>query len=336
MGTIGRTISVQILAALLAATLVYGDRFTDNGNGTVTDSVSTLVWLKNAGCLTVNGANYDFTWQTARSWAESLSAGSCGLSAGSSTGPWRLPTMAELYSLKPSWPPGGSGMFTSLHGRYWSSVSGCSAGSANGLYVDSYGDFHTGCFDEGLAGNGLYVWPVSGGTILTMTATGTGGGTVAPDNGTYITWSGKTGTAAFAKGTKAILTASPDNNSTFGGWSGAGCSGLATCELTMDAAKSVTATFNPLELVRTDGSPHVTLTEAYGAAFNNSILQAKVHVFSEDLTLDKGTIFSLLGGFADDYGSQTGYTSLDGVLSIDTGGVTLDRLIIGYNDSSPF
>lgn len=32
----------------------------------------------------------------------------------------------------------------------------------------------------------------------------------------------------------------------------------------------------------------------------------------------------------------TGYSSPDGVLSIDTGGVTVDRLVIGYADGSPF
>lgn len=54
------------------------------------------------------------------------------------------------------------------------------------------------------------------------------------------------------------------------------------------------------------------------------------------MTLDREMNFSLLGGFADDYSSQTGYTYLDGVFSIGSGGVTVDHLIIGYQDSSPF
>ena len=39
------------------------------------------------------------------------------------------------------------------------------------------------------------------------------------------------------------LTASPDSNSTFNGWSETGCPGTGTCDVTMDQARSVTATF---------------------------------------------------------------------------------------------
>lgn len=54
--------------------------------------------------------------------------------------------------------------------------------------------------------------------------------------------------ALFAPGTPVALTAVPDLGSVFGGWGGA-CSteGLdAICVIVMDAAKQVTATFNPL------------------------------------------------------------------------------------------
>jgi len=40
------------------------------------------------------------------------------------------------------------------------------------------------------------------------------------------------------------LTATPDPGSIFGGWSGGGCLGTGTCSVTMNAATSVTATFN--------------------------------------------------------------------------------------------
>ena len=43
-------------------------------------------------------------------------------------------------------------------------------------------------------------------------------------------------------GTSVTLTATADASSTFSGWSGA-CTGTGTCAVTMDAAKSVTATF---------------------------------------------------------------------------------------------
>jgi uncharacterized repeat protein (TIGR02543 family) len=54
---------------------------------------------------------------------------------------------------------------------------------------------------------------------------------------------GATCTNDFAFGTVVTLTATPDPSSDFAGWSGAGCSGTGDCVVTMDAARSVTATF---------------------------------------------------------------------------------------------
>ena len=39
------------------------------------------------------------------------------------------------------------------------------------------------------------------------------------------------------------ITATPNGSSNFTGWSGAGCSGTGTCQVTMSGARSVTATF---------------------------------------------------------------------------------------------
>lgn len=48
----------------------------------------------------------------------------------------------------------------------------------------------------------------------------------------------------FDDGSQVTLTATPAAGSAFAGWSGAGCSGTATCTLTMSADQTVTATFN--------------------------------------------------------------------------------------------
>jgi len=47
----------------------------------------------------------------------------------------------------------------------------------------------------------------------------------------------------YAQGTSVTLTATPDSDSTFGGWTGACGGSNLTCSVTMDASKSVTATF---------------------------------------------------------------------------------------------
>ena len=44
--------------------------------------------------------------------------------------------------------------------------------------------------------------------------------------------------------TEVTLTATPNGASAFTGWSGGGCSGTGTCVVTMDQARSVTATFS--------------------------------------------------------------------------------------------
>lgn len=76
---------------------------------------------------------------------------------------------------------------------------------------------------------------------LTVSKTGSGTGTVS-SNPAGINC-GANCAANFAQGSTVTLSAAADSGSTFAGWSGA-CSGTGTCSVTMDAAKTVTATFN--------------------------------------------------------------------------------------------
>ena len=68
-------------------------RYTDNGNGTVTDNRSGLIWLKNANCFGYQD------WETARRSAANLASGQCGLRDGSGQGMWRLPTKEEWQAM---------------------------------------------------------------------------------------------------------------------------------------------------------------------------------------------------------------------------------------------
>ena len=58
----------------------------DNGNGTVTDNVTTLMWQKQDSGLTYN-------WDAALTYCNTLSLG------GYAVGSWRLPNVKELRSL---------------------------------------------------------------------------------------------------------------------------------------------------------------------------------------------------------------------------------------------
>ena len=147
-------------------------RYIDNGDGTVTDNKTGLIWLKNANCF--GGQN----WETAMQSAAKLADGQCGLSDGSKTGDWRLPTKEEWEAMvdekyvdrenysQPAlsnaagtgpWKEGDafSGVQSSI---YWSSTT--YANSA----VFAWG---VGLFSGYVSGTGkastYYVWPVRGG-----------------------------------------------------------------------------------------------------------------------------------------------------------------------------
>jgi len=68
-------------------------RFTDNNNGTVTDNLTGLVWLKDADCFPL------LAWATALTAATTLNSGECSLTDGSVAGDWRLPNVREMQSL---------------------------------------------------------------------------------------------------------------------------------------------------------------------------------------------------------------------------------------------
>jgi hypothetical protein len=64
-------------------------RFVDCGNGTVTDQLTGLIWLKDSTCLG------RMSFADANRAAQVLKEGDCGLSDKSVGGHWRLPTLAE-------------------------------------------------------------------------------------------------------------------------------------------------------------------------------------------------------------------------------------------------
>ncbi len=106
-------------------------RFEDNVDGTVRDTLTGLLWLKNAGCFGQQN------WSTALNNSADLADGRCGLADGSTSGDWRLPNIRELDSLVHSGVYGpavpnraGSGQasitdpfFLLQSARYWSSTS---------------------------------------------------------------------------------------------------------------------------------------------------------------------------------------------------------------------
>jgi hypothetical protein len=147
-------------------------RFTDNGNGTVTDNLTGLVWLKNAGCTdTVGGiAGGYMTWANALTFSNSLASGKCGLTDGSSAGQWRLPNVVELESLidlsnyNPALPSKHPFISVQNGASYWSSTTDAyNTGSAS-INPTAWGVSMGYGLVNGFNKNYYpWVWPVRGG-----------------------------------------------------------------------------------------------------------------------------------------------------------------------------
>ena len=95
-------------------------RFTNNTDGTVTDNLTDLVWLKNANCFGF------ISWENALTNANNLASGSCDLTDESNIGDWYLPSIKQLQSIVDSSrfnPVLPSDTFTGIQSSYWSSTT---------------------------------------------------------------------------------------------------------------------------------------------------------------------------------------------------------------------
>ncbi|MFO7570923.1 MAG: DUF1566 domain-containing protein [Smithellaceae bacterium] len=145
---------------LQMGSLLPQTRFADNGDGSVTDKLTGLVWLKNANCFSSR------SWENALEDANTLSSGDCDLSDGSAQGDWRLPNRKELRSLV-HYDQTNQGLWLADQGftdvqtaGYWTSTT--DAGSTtNAWQIEMMRGF------DGKPGKstGNFVWPVRGGSL---------------------------------------------------------------------------------------------------------------------------------------------------------------------------
>jgi len=135
----------------------WGIRFTDNGNGTITDNLTGLIWLKDANCFGI------LNWNDALAFANATTDGWCGLTDGSSPGDWRLPNVKEMASLldydyeNPAMNQWQA--FNNVQSAfYWSSTTASGNSNVAWYVAMNYAYvLYTGKTDS------LYVWPVRGG-----------------------------------------------------------------------------------------------------------------------------------------------------------------------------
>ncbi|MDK9716645.1 MAG: hypothetical protein OEL57_01910 [Trichlorobacter sp.] len=154
-----------------------------------------------------------------------------------------------------------------------------------------------------------------------------GGGGSVNSNPAGIACVSGTCSADYASGTSVTLAPTADISSLFSGWSG-DCSGSGNCTVSMTVDRSATASFSLLPKARVAGIPYGSLTTAYAAVTASGVLEAQALVFDGDFMLGRNVSFMFKGGYASDYLSRNGFTTLNGKLTIGAGGVTIDRLII--------
>lgn len=139
-------------------------RFTDNGDGTVTDNLTGLVWLKDANCPGLLGG-----WQAILTWVASFNTTSiaCTDYTAMTFTDWRLPNVKELSSLidfGESSPAltAGHPFVNVLSAEYASSTTSVSNPGVAWSVDIGVGDVLGGVAAPAKASMGL-VWPVRGG-----------------------------------------------------------------------------------------------------------------------------------------------------------------------------
>ena len=179
-------------------------RFTDNGDGTVTDNLTGLMWLKDANCFGLT------KWQNALDTIVDFNADpstySCQDYSASYTD-WRIPNKKEFHSLtdfsqyNPSLPSGhpfANVQIDYRHDYYWSSTTYAS-NTSNAWIVDMW----DGIIDNTNKTYINYVWPVRAGTV---------GALPVPD----IKANGSDGPVTISQGDNLTVTVSLDPGS-YGG-----------------------------------------------------------------------------------------------------------------------
>ena len=189
-------------------------RFTDNTNGTVTDNLTGLIWMKNANCTDAVGGvtpSSGLSWSNALTWSKALLSGKCGLSDASVAGDWRLPSLEDLMTLPnfslPSLPPlDKSNSVTWLNTQgfsnvqavaYWSSTT--YASSTSNSWIVNMGSGSTG---NKIKTNNNYVWSVRGdlhpGVVWPTSHFSSNGDQTVTDNLSGLTWTEDANPAAAA------------------------------------------------------------------------------------------------------------------------------------------
>jgi hypothetical protein len=287
--------------------------FTPSGSGVVVypDHLEGYLWAENIGWIKLGsnsaGGNYSYTNGAATNWGVNRSGGTLSGYGWSETSGW--------INFAPN--GGGSG------GVFLDQTTGICSGWAWG---ENIGWIH-------IKSDISSTYQLALAPPVTLTITTNGNGTVTSNIGTgYLTWNNLTSSDSYLRGTLITLTASPNSGYGLTTWGGDCNTGTGACGLTLDQNKTVTASFDVQHNVLAGAHYYPTLAAAYNSVTTGSIsIQARDVIFIENLSFGNPVSVTLRGGYTTtDFSNQnqTGYTTISGIVTVASGSVVMDRVII--------
>lgn len=171
---------------------------------------------------------------------------------------------------------------------------------------------------------------------LCINISGTGSGTFTGTGyraGGQIGFScGIASTAKFDLGSWVDINAAPAEYSLFTNWTGCDFVSGVGCSLAMNSDRTVSAKFDfDISRKARIGDTtryHSTLQSAYDNSQHSEIIKAWATDFAGDLSCALPKNVTLKGGYCEDYSSNSGFTVLNGKLTIKGGALTVEKLII--------
>lgn len=227
-------------------------------------------------------------------------------------------------------PSSGSCGWSAASNASWLTITAGGSGMGNGT-VNYSVSANTGAARTGtltIAGQIFTVSQAAARYTLTVNKSGAGSGTVASSPSGINC--GSACSAWYDAGTVVSLTAAPDGAMVFTGWSG-GCSGTGACSLMMAGDATVTAGFANLTVKRISGGTATyfgSFQDAYNAASSGDIIEGMAAEYGEDLGLYLGRQIRLRGGYDAAFASRTGYSTINGSMTVGTGAVTIENMVI--------
>ncbi len=136
---------------------------------------------------------------------------------------------------------------------------------------------------------------------------------------------------AFYNGQVVQLTAVPATGYNFTGWSG-DCTGSGACAATMTGSRNVTANYAAVQagcMIMRGSSCYGTLADAYASVSGtDEIMLSASYSTASAFDFNRNVVVKLAGGYGDGFTGNAGATSSIGSVTVATGTVEMENIVI--------